>query len=61
MTGIVHHQEKDKPPIVNLNGNLVSVPMTKFDIYDTRDNFESYLGGLRFTISRNYHKNNLTY
>ena len=32
-----------------------------FDIYDTRDNFESYLGGLRFTISKNYYKNILTY
>jgi hypothetical protein len=36
MTEIVHHLEKDSPPIVNLNGNLVSVPMTKFDIYDTK-------------------------
>jgi hypothetical protein len=36
MSGIVHHLEKDSPPIVNLNGNLVSVPMTKFDIYDIK-------------------------
>lgn len=38
MTGIVHHLEKDSPPIVNFNGNLVSVPMTKFDIFDTKQN-----------------------
>lgn len=36
MTRIGHHLEKGSAPIINFNGNTVTVTATTFDIYDTR-------------------------
>lgn len=32
--GIVHYLEKDKPPVINFDGNLVPISEVKFDVYD---------------------------
>lgn len=32
--GIVHHLEKNKPPVINFNGNLVPLSDARFDVYD---------------------------
>ncbi|KAK3091790.1 hypothetical protein FSP39_022639 [Pinctada imbricata] len=37
MTGIVHRLERGSPPVINFNGNLVTVMETTFDVYDSRE------------------------
>jgi ATP-dependent exoDNAse (exonuclease V) alpha subunit len=30
--GIVHSLKKDSPPVINMNGKIITVPAYKFDI-----------------------------
>jgi len=36
--GIVHSLQKDSPPVININGKIITVPAYKFDVYDMQKN-----------------------
>ena len=36
--GIVHSLKKDSPPVININGKIITVPPYKFDVYDMQKN-----------------------
>ena len=36
--GIVHSLKKDTPPVININGKIITVPAYKLDVYDMQRN-----------------------